>query len=167
LAAKRRSKSRRVTRFTSSPGASGLGEALEFMRVLWELDHSLRRASKSMESALGVTGPQRLVIRMVGRFPGLAAGDLASLLRVDPSSLTGMLDRLGRGGFLVRRADPEDGRRALLSLTPEGRALDRVQSGTVEAAVVRALEAQPRARIAGARKVLEAVAQELAVGRSR
>lgn len=142
-----------------------LGQALDFMRVLWELDHSLRRASKSMSSALGVSGPQRLVIRMIGRFPGLTAGDLALLLHVDPSSLTGMLDRLERSGFLARKSDPADRRRALFSLTARGRALDRVRSGTVEAAVVRALDQQPRARIVAARKVLSALALELASGR--
>lgn len=131
------------------------------MRTLWELDHSLRLASKSMTSSLGVTGPQRLVIRLVGRRPGLTAGDLATLLHVDPSSLTGVLDRLGRSGFLERRADPEDGRRALFSLTARGRALDKVRSGTVEAAVVRVLETQPRARVAAVRRVLAALAGEL------
>lgn len=114
-----------------------------------------------MTSSLGVTGPQRLVIRLVGRRPGLTAGDLATLLHVDPSSLTGVLDRLGRSGFLERRADPEDGRRALFSLTARGRALDKVRSGTVEAAVVRVLETQPRARVAAVRRVLAALAGEL------
>jgi DNA-binding MarR family transcriptional regulator len=141
--------------------ATGLGDALEFMRALWELDHALRRVSKSMQSTLGVTGPQRLVIRMLGHFPGLTAGELAALLHVDPSSLTGVLDRMRRTGILAREADPEDGRRAVLALTRRGRALDRTRSGTVEAAIVRAVASQPRARIAGARRVLEALVREL------
>lgn len=162
----RRSKTRALKRAAQPPDVRGLGDALEFMRVLWELDHELRRVSKSMESTLGVTGPQRLVIRMIGRFPGLAAGDLASLLHVDPSSLTGVLDRLRRAGFVARDSDPADGRRAHLSLTARGRVLDRVRSGTVEAAVVRAIAAQPHSRLAGARQLLEAVARELAAARS-
>lgn len=161
----RSSKARRSKDTAEPPEVRGLGDALEFMRVLWELDHELRRVSKSMEANLGVTGPQRLVIRMIGRFPGLAAGDLASLLHIDPSSLTGVLERLGRSGFVARSSDPRDGRRARLSLTPRGRALDRVRSGTVEAAVVRAVAAQPRSRIAGARRVLEDVTTELAATR--
>ena len=146
--------------------ATGLGDALEFMRALWELDHALRRVSKSMQSTLGVTGPQRLAIRMVGRFPGLTAGELATLLHVDPSSLTGVLERLGKTDVLARESDPADGRRAVLSLTRRGRALDRTQSGTVEAAIVRALASQPRSRIAGARRLLEALAEELNATRS-
>ncbi|HVU00531.1 MAG TPA: MarR family transcriptional regulator [Polyangiaceae bacterium] len=162
MPAARRTPSRRIHPGSRATDVSGLGEALEFMRALWEIDHSLRRVSKSMESMLGITGPQRLVIRMVGRFPGIAPGDLASILHVDPSSLTGMLERLRRNGLLSRRSDPEDARRSVLSLTARGRAVDRVRSGTVEAAVVVALKAQPRARVTGAHRVLEAVARELA-----
>ena len=50
---------------------------LDFMRLLWGIEHRLQSASKRMEAALGITGPQRLVLRVVARFPGLSAGDLA------------------------------------------------------------------------------------------
>jgi hypothetical protein len=36
-----------------------LGETLEFMRLLWAIDHGLQRRSKQLASTLGVTGPQR------------------------------------------------------------------------------------------------------------
>lgn len=130
--------------------------------MLWELDHALRLASKGMNATLGVTGLQRLVIRLVGRFPGLTAGDLATLLHVDPSTLTGVLERLGRQQLIVRNVDETDRRRALFSLTEDGRRLDRTRKGTVEAAVLRALQGQPRARLASARQVLVAIAKELA-----
>ena len=113
-----------------------LGETLDFMRLIWEVDHALQRASKRMESTLGVTGPQRLVIRIVGRFPGLPAGHLATLLRVHPSTLTGILKRLERKGLMRKRADPRDGRRLLLSLTEEGRAFNLTNEGTVEGGVL-------------------------------
>jgi DNA-binding MarR family transcriptional regulator len=134
---------------------------MEFMRALWELDHALRRASKSMEARLGVTGPQRLVIRLVGHDPGARAGDLADALHIDPSSLTGILDRLEAAGLLTRRSDRKDRRRAVLTLTAKGRKLDRVRAGTAEAAVVRVLKTQPRSRIADARILLSALASEL------
>ena len=68
------------------------------MRLLWAVDHGLQRRSKRMAATLGVTGPQRLVIRIVGRFPGISAGRLASILHLHPSTLTGILRRLERGG---------------------------------------------------------------------
>jgi len=138
-----------------------LGETLDFMRLIWEVDHALQRASKRMESALGVTGPQRLVIRIVGRFPGLPAGHLATLLRVHPSTLTGILKRLERKGLMRKRADPRDGRRLLLSLTEEGRAFNLTNEGTVEGGVQRALERSSPAQIAATREVLGSIVESL------
>src|SRR5438045_978930 len=114
-----------------------LGAVLDFMRLLWAVDHALQSASKRMESTYGVTGPQRLVVRIVGRFPGIAAGRVAEILHVHPSTLTGILKRLETRGLLQRRTDPRDGRRALFMLTPKGRKLDTVRTGIVEQAVRR------------------------------
>jgi DNA-binding MarR family transcriptional regulator len=138
-----------------------LGEVLEFMRLLWAVDHGLQSTSKRMESSLGLTGPQRLVVRLVGRFPGITAGKLAQILHVHPSTLTGVLKRLEKRGVLERKADPLDGRKALFALTETGRALDVPSEGTVEAAVARVLSRLARARILGAQEVLTALAEEL------
>src|SRR5437868_13871614 len=97
-----------------------LGPVLEFMKQLWAVDHGLQSVSKRMEARFGITGPQRLVVRIVGRFPGISAGALAEVLHVHPSTLTGVLRRLETRGMLLRRADPKDARRALFGLTPRG-----------------------------------------------
>jgi len=138
-----------------------LGEVLDFMRVIWELDHALQSRSKRMETSLGVTGPQRLVIRIVGRFPGIPAGELAALLHVHPSTLTGILKRLERRRLLKRRIDPRDGRRFLFSLTDAGRDIDREREGTIEIAVERALAVAPAESIAAARALLTAISANL------
>ena len=138
-----------------------LGEVLDFLRLLWEVDHALQRASKRMEKTLGVTGPQRLVIRIVGRFPGIPAGHLAKILHVHPSTLTGILKRLERQGLIRRRPDPRDGRRLLLSLTDRGRIFDVQTAGTIEAGVERALERTPPERIQAARLALKSIAEVL------
>jgi DNA-binding MarR family transcriptional regulator len=138
-----------------------LGEVLEFMRLLWQIDHGLERRSKRMEKELGVTAPQRLVIRILGRFPGLPAGHLARLLHVHPSTLTGVLKRLERQRLVRKRLDPRDGRRILLSLTDQGRSLDVEEEGTVESAVQDVLSILPRERIDAARDVLSAIARSL------
>ena len=123
-----------------TPRVKELSEVLQFMRTLWAVVHGLQRASKRMEQEAGVTGPQRLVLRVVGLFPGVSPGDLARLLHVHPSTLTGVLQRLVERGLLVRTAEKEDRRRALLSLTPAGTRLNRLRKGTVESAVTAALQ---------------------------
>lgn len=141
--------------------APALGEVLDFLRLLWSVDHALQRASKRMESASGVTGPQRLVIRIVGRFPGIPAGQLAGILHVHPSTLTGILKRLARRGLITRRPDPRDHRRALLGLTAKGRQLDVDLHGTIEAAVRAVFDRLPSSKIRDAAEVLDTFAKSL------
>ena len=143
--------------------AVALGEVLDFLRLVWSLDHSLQRTSKRMEATLGVTGPQRFVLRILGRFPGMPAGQVARVLRVHPSTLTGILHRLDRKGLIRRRPDPRDARRVLLSLSAQGRRFDVRTEGTVEAAVQDALSTCSPRSIREARMVLLRVADRLAL----
>ncbi len=141
--------------------AKRLGEVLQFMRLLWAVDHGLQSRSKRMEADLGITGPQRLVIRVVGRFPGISAGDLADILHIHPSTLTGVLQRLQKRGMIERRRDPKDARRAQLWVTARGQEIDAVRSGTVEAAVRRAITRVPEQQLAHTREMLAAIASAL------
>jgi DNA-binding MarR family transcriptional regulator len=44
-------------------------------------------------------------------------------LRVAPPTATGIVNRLQASGYVIRRADPKDGRSVVIDLTAEGRAL--------------------------------------------
>jgi MarR family transcriptional regulator, organic hydroperoxide resistance regulator len=136
---------------------------LGFMQLLWEIDHALQSISKRLRSSVGITGPQRLVLRLIGHFERPSPGKLAEVLRIDPSSLTGVLRRLERSGLVTRSRDPEDGRRAILKLTKRGRSLHQRHAGTVESSVRRTLAGVSHAEIAAARGVLAALSHELEV----
>lgn len=138
-----------------------LGEALEFLRLVWAVDHQLDRTSKRMKTQLGVTAPQRFVLRLVGRFPGITAGQLAQALHVNPSTITGVLQRLQRRRLIVRRHDASDRRRTFVALTQAGRAVDRRRAGTVEGAVQQLIDTLPSHKVDVAREVLSAFAAVL------
>ena len=138
-----------------------LGEVLTFLRALWAVDHGLLSVSKRMRARLGVTGNQRLLLRFVAHYPSLSAGDLAGLLHVHPSTLTGTLRLLEGRGFLEREVDPDDARRALFTLTRRGAQVAGARSGTVEEAVQRALDGMPPAKVRAAREVLTTLAEAL------
>lgn len=154
---------RRIGLHASSEAPRSLGEVLSFMQLLWAVAHGLESTSKRMLSSVGVTGPQRLVLRLIGQYEGLSPGDLAEVLHVHPSSLTGMLRRLERGGWLRRRRHPDDGRRAVLTLTSRGRTLSDSQTGTVESKVRSTLRKVSPAKAAAAREVLKTLAKQLGV----
>lgn len=135
-----------------------LGDALGFMQLLWALAHGLESASKRMHAELGVTGPQRLVLRLLGHHGRISAGELAEVLHVHPSSLTGVLRRLEEAELIRRESDPFDRRRALLELTRRGVRLNDQRKGTIESTIAAALVKLPKERVAAARSVLIALA---------
>lgn len=137
------------------------------MRLLWAVDHRLRSLSKQMQNRIGVSGPQRLVLRIVGGRPGVVPSELAELMHLDRGSLSGILERLVAQRLLARKPHPEDGRSVQLQLSARGRALAEETAGTVEACVRRALASLPSSKVDAARQVLEAVARELEVEHQR
>lgn len=144
-----------------SHDAPELPAALQFMRLLWALEHVLQKTSKRMAAELGVTGLQRLVIRMIGLSPGVSAGALATVLHIHPSTLTGVLQRLGDQG-LIRRVEHEaDRRRAVLHLTAKGKRINALRRGTVEAGVRAALQGVPARDRRVACRVLDRICERL------
>jgi len=143
------------------PIALPVGEAIDFLRLIWAVDHALQRRSKSMATVLGITGPQRLILRIIGRFPSIHAKQLTEILHVHPSSLTALVKRLERRGWIRRRPDERDRRRWLLGLTRRGQVLNRDTPGTIEAAVQRTLRTTATHDLHGARVVLSEFAREL------
>jgi MarR family transcriptional regulator, organic hydroperoxide resistance regulator len=134
-----------------------LGESLDFLRWIWAVNHGLETTSKRMEATLGITGPQRLAIRLIGRFPAILPGRLAELMHLHPSTISGLLTRLERRGLVERHADPRDRRRVMIGLTARGRSLDTPAHGTIEAAVAQVLAKFPTASVDAAREVLRAL----------
>ena len=138
-----------------------LDPVLDFMRLLWSIEHGLQRRSKRMENEIGVTGPQRLVLRVVGQFPGVSASELAHIVRLHPSTITGVLQRLVARGLLERQRDPSDTRRARLRLKPTAAEYTPPARGTVENAVTKALKRVGPSNVRAARKVLREIAERL------
>ena len=138
-----------------------LDPTLDFLRLLWSIEHRLQSTSKLMASSLGITGPQRVVLKVVAQHPGISAKEVAHIVRLHPSTITGILQRLKKKGLLVRSQDPVDTRRARLRVRPSARRFTRSANGSVESAVARALRRVPTAKVNAAREVLSAIAGSL------
>jgi DNA-binding MarR family transcriptional regulator len=66
------------------------------------------------------------LMTVLAKRPGITQLELASLARVDPSSMVALLDDLERRGIAERRVDPDDRRRRAVHLTPKGHEQMRV-----------------------------------------
>jgi MarR family transcriptional regulator, organic hydroperoxide resistance regulator len=75
------------------------------------------------EMDVGLTGRQALALWMAGR--PLSMGELSTQLGCDPSSATGIVDRLEGKGLVRRVADDTDRRAKRVELTADGRKLRR------------------------------------------
>ena len=144
-----------------TPPSKLAGETLQYMQCVWELVHALDVRSKRMVKQVGVTGPQRYVIRIIGQKPNQTASQIAATIGKHPSTLTGVLARLETRGLILRTEDVEDRRRARFTLTASGRKIDKLQRGTVEAAVRRALARCEDRDIEGSREAMTLLVEEL------
>lgn len=137
------------------------GETLVFMQRMFQLVHALDVRSKRMMQTLGVTGPQRLVIRHIGQRADRTASEIASILGMHPSTLTGILSRLETRGAITRVRDEEDRRVSRFRLTTLGKKIDRERKGTVEAAVRRALARAEPASVEQSVEIFSLLSHEL------
>ncbi len=87
------------------------------------LAHRVQQHAGATAAEIGLTLSQAKVLAAMGTEGSTATGVLAAKLRVDPSNLTVIIDRLEERGALERHADPNDRRVKSLVLTPEGRRL--------------------------------------------
>jgi len=141
-----------------------LGKSLDFLRTIWALDHALHARSKAMAKKGGLTGPQRLALRIIGSFPSISSGELSRVLHVHPSTLTGVLQRLESAGYIARTRDDEDGRRALFVVTKQGEKHAVPVDFSVEGAVKKVLKRSSASDLDIAQRVILELADELLDG---
>ena len=87
---------------------------------LWEI------VETQMRSAYGLTMARYDVLAQLNAAGGrLGLSELASAIALSPSGLSKLLDRMHASGLIHREPDPDDGRAAFATITPQGRELVR------------------------------------------
>ena len=86
--------------------------------VLARLGRRLRQ-----ETSEGLSPSMLSAMATLQRSPGVTLGELATVERVKPSSVTVMVGRLDEAGLVSRKPDPVDGRVTHLELSTKGRRL--------------------------------------------
>ena len=71
----------------------------------------------------GVTALQYTALTVLARRDKLTSAELARNSFVTPQAMADLVTALERGGFIVRRRNPDNRRQLLISLTPEAHAL--------------------------------------------
>jgi DNA-binding MarR family transcriptional regulator len=92
--------------------------------IVFNLAKAYQTAHGALASLLrphGLTPIQALVLEAAAEEEGLSAGEIGRRLVLDGATLSGVLDRLAEGGWLVRRHDDADRRVFRIELTDSAR----------------------------------------------
>jgi DNA-binding MarR family transcriptional regulator len=99
----------------------------QFRRLVQDLLTVSRRLEMARDyfgRCINVTGPQYNLLMTVAQLQGttgVSVGSVAQALHVSSAFVTSETGKLSHVGLVRKRPNPEDGRGALLSLTPAGR----------------------------------------------
>ncbi len=98
------------------------GERDEILQSLLAEAHllgsRLAQSHQRTADAVGVGVTDLLCLELISANEPVTAGQLAELAQLTPGAVTGVLDRLERGGFIKRDRDPDDRRRLIIRLDP-------------------------------------------------
>ncbi len=90
----------------------------QLLAQICRLKHGRVRA---LLETLGLYEGQPSMLRVLWAEEGLTHTDLARRLRVQPATITKMIQRMQKAGFVERRPDPDDERVSRVYLTESGR----------------------------------------------
>ena len=90
--------------------------------LIFTAQHRLRMHIRDQLTAAGVkiTLEQAGILFLLKAEDGQAMSQLSRLLLLDNSTVTGLIDRLEKSGFVLRKADPKDRRIFLIHITGQG-----------------------------------------------
>ena len=97
--------------------SSDLAHALR--PVLMRLARSLRQVRE--DDSLDLQSNQLSAMGVLLNDGDMRMGELAAAEKVQPPSMTRIVNGLEERGYVARRTDPRDGRQCLVTLTPAGR----------------------------------------------
>jgi DNA-binding MarR family transcriptional regulator len=106
----------------SKSAAAGRGrrrQLVEIKESLRELGNQLSLLNYRVGGRLELKGTDLDCLDLIGRAGPLSPGAIARRSGLHPATLTGILDRLERGGWVVRERDPADRRGVLVRVRKE------------------------------------------------
>ncbi len=97
--------------------------------AVYSAAHAFAQAYKPHLDPLGLTYPQYLVLLLLWEKDGRSVNELGKPLQLDSGTLTPLLKRMEKTGFITRGRDAKDERVTRIHLTAEGLALkDRAKA---------------------------------------
>jgi DNA-binding MarR family transcriptional regulator len=108
----------------------------EIMQSLRRIIKSLQDYSQTVSSHFGITGPQLWALKTIYQRGSLSLGELSKGMYLHPSTVSGVVDRLEKKGFVLRDRTEKDRRVVKVCLTPKGKMLVRRAPNPVQGKMI-------------------------------
>lgn len=116
--------------FVSPGGADLLRLENQLCFALYAATRAITKTYREKLTPLGLTYPQYLVLVVLWEQDGCTITDIGGKLMLDSGTLTPLLKRLEKQGFVARRRGLKDEREVRIFLTDEA---DRIKDGVLDA----------------------------------
>lgn len=106
---------------------------------LYSASRLVTQAYRKYLDPLGLTYPQYLVMLVLWESDNMPVNDIAHRLMLETNTVTPLLQRMEKEGFVQRSRGATDGRQMIVSLTDAGRRLQR-KAGSVPSCIANDLK---------------------------
>ena len=136
-----------------------ISDAQQLMLELQRATHATLRVLATRLTDDNLSPSEINVLANLADGQSLAVGELAAAAGVKPTTLTSILDRLAKRGYLARTLDLGDRRSFMVYLTPEGTQAAQRAVAAMADVVKEAAESLTEADVAGFRNVVRALTE--------
>jgi DNA-binding MarR family transcriptional regulator len=118
-------------------------------------------SARTAQHAIGITGAQLLVLRMLDAHPAQSLNELATLTFTHQSTVSVVVERLVSRGFVSRSRSETDRRRVVLALTAAGRRALRHTPPPAQMRLIAAINALTPAQRRTLARVLKVIVNDM------
>ena len=119
----------------------------EIIQSLRRIIKSLQDYSQTVSNHFGITGPQLWALKTIHQTGSLAVGELSEGMYLHPSTVSGVVDRLEKKGYVIRDRTEKDRRVVKVRLTPKGKILARKAPNPVQGKMIYGLRKLKKERL--------------------
>jgi MarR family transcriptional regulator, organic hydroperoxide resistance regulator len=119
----------------------------EIIQSLRRIIKSLQDYSQTVSNHFGITGPQLWALKTIHQMGSLAVGELSEGMYLHPSTVSGVVARLEKKGYVIRDRTEKDRRVVKVRLTPKGKILARKAPNPVQGKMIYGLRKLKKERL--------------------
>jgi DNA-binding MarR family transcriptional regulator len=139
---------------------TGMADKRDIARIMQSLRRifkAIQQYSEDVFKEFGVTGPQLWALRTIYTQGALSMGELSRKMYLHISTVSGVVDRLERRGYVERNRQDSDRRVVRISLTAAGKRLVQRGPEAAQGQLLHGLESLSQAEVRVIRSSLERV----------